>query len=225
MRSFFYKYKRFALFFAALSAVIVFLMYNALKPVKRLPVFQPASVNPELVDSSLHYKKKYHTIADFEFRNQNGKTITQKDYEGKIYIADFFFTTCPSICPIMTKNMATLQQATIHDSDVLLLSHTVTPEIDSVPQLKKYALEKGVLDEKWNLVTGEKAEIYELARKSYLVVKSDGDGGPFDMIHTENFVLVDKERQIRGMYDGTQEAEMQKLLADLSILKASYTQN
>ncbi len=205
-----------------LSAVIIYLFYNALQPKKMLPVFQPSMVDQSLVDSTLHYKKKYHTIADFELINQNGKKITQEDYRDKIYVADFFFTTCPTICPIMTKNMAQVQDNILNDKDVLLLSHSVTPVIDSVPQLKKYALEKGVVDSKWNLVTGDKKQIYELARKSYLAVKNDGDGGPYDMIHTENFILVDKERRIRGFYDGTNREEIQKLLQDLEILKASY---
>ncbi len=113
-------------------------------------------------------------------------------------------------------------QERIKDDDVLLLSHSVTPEIDSVAQLKKYALEKGVDDSKWNLVTGDKKQIYELARKSYLAVKTDGDGGPFDMIHTENFILVDKEKRIRGFYDGTNTDEIEKLLVDLEILQNSY---
>lgn len=189
-----------------------------------LPVYQPSMVDPTLVDSTLHYKKKYHRIADFEFTNQNGKTITQDDYKDKIYVADFFFTTCPTICPIMTKNMANIQDAILDDDEVLLLSHSVTPVIDSVPQLKKYALEKGVVDSKWNLVTGDKKQIYEMARKSYLAVKTDGDGGPYDMIHTENFILVDKERRIRGFYDGTNPEEISKLLQDLKILKDSYTE-
>src|SRR5690606_32246061 len=154
--------------------------------------------------------------------NQNGKLVTQKDYRNKIYIADFFFTTCPTICPIMTKNMAAIQDKILNDEEVMLLSHSVTPDIDSVPQLKKYALEKGVMDSKWNLVTGNKQQIYELARKSYMAVKTDGDGGPYDMIHTENFILVDKERRIRGFYDGTDSKEMEKLLGDLEILKSSY---
>ncbi len=108
--------------------------------------------------------------------------------------------------------------------EVLLLSHSVTPQIDSVAQLKKYAMEKGVDDSKWNLVTGDKKQIYELARKSYLAVKTDGDGGPYDMIHTENFILVDKERRIRGFYDGTKVEEVEKLMDDLEILKASYSE-
>lgn len=224
MRSFFSKYKFFGGVLFGLSIVIIYLFYNALQPKKMLPVYQPSMVDQELVDSTLHYKKKYHTIADFELTNQNGKQITQRDYENKIYVADFFFTTCPSICPIMTKNMAQIQGSILQDEDVLLLSHSVTPVIDSVPQLKKYALEKGVIDSKWNLVTGDKKQIYELARKSYLAVKTDGDGGPYDMIHTENFILVDKERRIRGFYDGTKGEDIQKLLEDLEILKSSYSE-
>lgn len=224
MWSFFSKYKFFGVTLLALSAVIIYLFYNALQPKKMLPIFQPSMVSQELVDSTLHYKRKYHTIADFELINQNGQKITQKDYKNKIYVADFFFTTCPTICPIMTKNMAEIQGSILDDQDVMLLSHSVTPVIDSVPQLKKYALEKGVMDSKWNLVTGDKKQIYELARKSYLAVKNDGDGGPYDMIHTENFILVDKERRIRGFYDGTNKEEIQKLLEDLEVLKTGYAE-
>lgn len=186
-----------------------------------MPIYSPSMVNPELVDSTIQYKRKYHTIADFSLTNQNGKIVSQTDYADKIYIADFFFTTCPTICPIMTKNMVDIQNRTKND-DVLLLSHSVTPVIDSVTQLKKYALEKGIDDSKWNLVTGDKKQIYELARKSYLAVKTDGDGGPYDMIHTENFILVDKQKRIRGFYDGTNTEEIERLLEDLKVLRASY---
>jgi len=197
----------------------MYLIYDALQPKKRLPIYQPNMVNAELVDSTLQHVKKYHRIADFNLLNQNGDTITQENYRDKIYVADFFFTTCPTICPIMTANLVEVQAALANDPEVLLLSHSVTPEIDSVAQLKKYAIEKGVNDAKWNLVTGDKKQIYELARKSYLAVQEDGDGGPFDMIHTENFILVDKQRRIRGFYDGTKEDEMDRLLSDIEILK------
>ncbi|MGA0012744.1 MAG: SCO family protein [Flavobacteriaceae bacterium] len=223
MLRFFARFRLFFIVLLALSSVIIVLMYQALKPEKRLPIYQPSMVNPELVDSTLVYVKKYHSIADFKLINQNGDTITQANYADKIYIADFFFTTCPTICPVMTANMADIQQIIKGDEEVLLLSHSVTPEIDSVPQLKKYALEKGVIDAKWNLVTGDKKQIYELARKSYLAVLTDGDGGPYDMIHTENFILVDKERRIRGFYDGTSSEEVAQLLEDLKVLKSSYT--
>jgi len=224
MRQFFKKFRFLGIVLLGISAVIVYLFYNALKPQKTLPVYQPADFNPELVDDSVQFVRKYHTIADFSLVNQNGDTITQENYRDKIYVADFFFTTCPTICPIMTENMVTIQNEILEDDEVLLLSHSVTPVIDSVPQLKKYALEKGVIDKKWNLVTGDKKQIYNLARKSYLAVKSDGDGGPYDMIHTENFILVDKEKRIRGTYDGTNPEEIEKLLNDLNILKASYAE-
>ncbi len=183
-----------------------------------MPIFQPAEVNAELVDSTLHYKKKYHIIADFSLKNQNGETITQANYKDKIYVADFFFTTCQTICPIMTDHMAQIQQK-LKDDDVLLLSHTVMPEIDTVAQLKKYALEKGVKDSKWNLVTGDKKQIYDLARKSYLAAK-DVPYSPYELIHTENFVLVDKKKRIRGFYDGTLPEDIDRLLHDIEVLKA-----
>ncbi|MGK0253308.1 MAG: protein SCO1/2 [Mariniflexile sp.] len=219
MLSFFKDYKRFGIVFFILSAIIVSIIYNTLNVYQPLPIYQPAMVSTELVDSTIQYQKKYHKIADFSLTNQNGETITQNDYKDKIYVADFFFTTCQTICPIMTNNMAKIQKELINDTDVLLLSHSVTPEIDSVEQLKRYALEKGVNDAKWNLVTGDKKQIYELARKSYLAVKDFGDGGPFDMIHTENFMLIDKKRQIRGFYDGTNADDIGRLLSDIAILK------
>lgn len=219
MLHFFSNYKPFAIVLLVLSIVIVSIFYQILKPREVLPIFQPAQVNEELVDSTIQHVKKYHTIADFSLTNQNGKTVTQDTYNNKIYIADFFFTTCQTICPIMTDHMVILQDKLKLDSDVMLLSHTVTPEIDSVAQLKKYALNKGVLDSKWNLVTGDKKEIYQLARKSYLAVKSNSDGGEFDMIHTENFILIDQKKRIRGYYDGTLEEDIESLLNDIDILK------
>jgi len=218
----FARYRKFFVVFALISMVILALFYNALVPVKILPIYQPAEVSFELVDSSLQHVKKYHTIAPFKLTNQNGKVITQRDYENHIYIADFFFTTCPSICPIMTDNMGSIQAQIIEDDKVKLLSFSVTPLIDSVAQLKKYALEKGVIDKKWNLLTGDKKEIYALARKSYFVVKEDGDGGPHDMIHTENFVLVDPDKRIRGYYDGTDKTAMESLMEDVILLKQEY---
>jgi protein SCO1/2 len=219
MLSFFAKYKFFGIFLFVLSAIIITIIYNILKPEERLPVYQPSMVSTELVDSTMQEVRKYHTISDFKLVNQNGDTITQDFYNDKIYVADFFFTTCQSICPIMTDHMLKIQEELKDDPNILLLSHSVIPVADSVPQLKKYAVEKGVNDEKWNLVTGDKKQIYDLARKSYLAAKSQGDAGPFDMIHTENFVLVDKEKRIRGFYDGTDPTAIEDLLHDIEILK------
>ena len=179
-------------------------------------------VNTELVDSTIQHQINYHKIADFSLTNQNGKTITQADYKDKIYVADFFFTTCQTICPIMTDNMEKIQKEIINDDDVMLLSHSVTPEIDTVEQLKSYAIKKGVNDKKWNLVTGDKGEIYRLARKSYLAVKDDGMPDDYGMVHTENFMLIDKKGQIRGYYDGTKTEDITTLLNDIKKLKKEY---
>ena len=218
----FFKYKRFIIFFGVVSSIILLLFYKALLPQKKLPVFQPAMVNYELVDSTMQHIKKYHRIADFELINQNGKTVTHENFNGKIYIADFFFTTCPTICISMTDNLLKVQKEIQNNPNILLISHSVTPKIDSVTQLKKYAIEKGVNDKKWHLVTGDKKEIYKLARKSYLAVKDEGDGGPFDMIHTENFILVDPDKRIRGFYDGTDSKEIKRLLLEIKILSSEY---
>lgn len=204
--------------FAVFSIIAISIFYSILKPKETLPIYQPAQVNAKLVDTSIAYKIKYHTISDFSLINQNGDTITEAFYDDKIYVADFFFTTCQSICPIMTKNMKEVQDKLINDKEILLLSHSVTPEIDSVEQLKRYAILNQINDDKWNLVTGDKKQIYNLARKSYLAVEDDPLGN-YDMIHTENFMLIDKKKQIRGFYDGTLESEIIRLLDDIEILK------
>ena len=212
------KYKLFLCTVIVLSAIILTLFYSALKPKKTLPIYNPSMVNPELVDSTVQYISKYHTIADFSFTNQNGKKITQKDYEGKIYVSDFFFTTCGSICPKMTTNLAEIQKSIINNPKVMLLSHTVFPETDSVSVLKKYAIKNGVIDSKWNLVTGDKKQIYTMARKSYLAVKLGKPNELYDMVHTENFVLVDSKKRVRGFYDGTKEEDIQRLIEDINFL-------
>lgn len=218
MLTFFKKYKFFGVVFLILSIIIISIIYQVMKPKEILRVYQPADVATELVDTTMQYVKKYHTIPDFSLINQNGKTITQADYADKIYVTDFFFTTCQTICPIMTDHMVQIQEELKNDQDILLLSHSVTPEIDDVAQLKKYAMEKGVNDAKWNLVTGDKKQIYDLARKSYLVAK-DVPYEEYDLIHTENFVLVDKKKRIRGFYDGTDPEAIQTLLHDIEVLK------
>lgn len=228
MLQFFKKYKIFFIVLIILSAGILFLFNGALTPKKQLKVYSPADVNPELVDSTVQYVAKNHKIADFAFTNQNGKTITQNDYKGKIYVADFFFTTCPTICPIMTTNMEWLQSQIKDNPKVMLLSHSVTPDIDTVPVLKEYAKKKGVIDSKWNLVTGKKEDIYYIARKSYLAVKTTSSKELYDMVHTENFILVDAKGRIRGFYNGTNldkevegEKNVKQLLDDIKWLSAN----
>ena len=203
MLDFLAPYKKFFIIFGILSVIIYFGIYNLLSPEKMLPIYSPRDINPELVDSTVQHIGNDHKIADFAFTNQNGKVITQKDYENTIYVADFFFTTCPTICPKMTDNMVWLQNQLKNNPEVKLLSFSVTPDIDTPDVLKKYAQEKGVDDSRWNLVTGNKKDIYYLARKSYLAVKTGKPEELYDMVHTENFILVDKNKRIRGFYDGT----------------------
>ena len=185
---------------------------------KQLPIYNPSDLNAELVDKSL-LTKENHTIANFNLINQNGDNITQETYKDKIYIADFFFTRCPTICPIMTNNMAKIQNAFLTDNDVMLLSLSVTPKIDSVSVLKEYAINKGVIDKKWNVTTGDKKHIYNLARKSFFAVVEKGDGGLQDFIHTPNFILIDKKNQIRGIYDGTNDDDIKRIISDIKNLK------
>lgn len=218
MLQFFAKFKTLILVLAVLSVVIISAIYQALKPEPKLKIYQPNDVHPDLVDTTLQHVKKYHRIADFLLINQEGDTVTQDTFKDRIYVADFFFTTCATICPIMTKHMGQIQDKIKDDPSVLLLSHSVTPEIDTVAQLKRYADKKGVIRGKWHLVTGDKKQIYDLARKSYLVAK-DQTYSPYDLVHTENFVLIDPQRRIRGFYDGTDPEAIETLMRDIAILK------
>jgi protein SCO1 len=216
------KYKWILAGFAAVWIVGMIVVYPMLKKNQRLLVFQPADINPELVDTDMQRTAKAHRIAEFSLTDQTGSTITNKDFENKIYVADFFFTTCPNICLKMTANLKDLAEFYKMDDDIMFLSHSVTPEKDSVSVLAKYGAENGADPAKWKLVTGPKKHIYELARRSYFAVTTEGDGGEKDFIHTENFILVDKERKIRGFYDGTSAADIEKLKADIVILRYEY---
>lgn len=202
-----------------LGALAVLILGFIFYPKETLPIYNPSDINPLLVDKKLQTKNKNHKVSDFSLINQNGKKITQDDFNDKIYVTDFFFTRCPSICPIMTNNMLDIQEAFINDDDVMLLSLSVTPQIDSVSVLKKYASDKGVIDKKWHVTTGDKKHIYQLARKSYFAVTEQGDGGLQDFIHTPNFILVDKEKQIRGIYDGTDDDDIKQIIKDIRILQ------
>jgi len=210
------------IFLALFSVVVIPVFYQLLKVDEKLKIYNPADVNPRLVDFSMKHITKDHTIADFELTNQNGEKITNKNYKDKIYVADFFFTRCQTICIAMAYNMSELQNLYKKDTEIMFLSHSVTPEIDSVTVLKEYADRKGVIDGKWNITTGAKTHIYELARKSYFAVLDEGNGDENDFIHTEQFVLVDKEKRIRGYYDGTEKEDMEKLKKDIVLLKEEY---
>ena len=221
INTFLKRYGLLIIFFIVFSVVAISSFNYVQTQEKKLPIYSPSMVSDELVEEDLRYVKKYHRISDFSLLNQNGNNVTQDNYKNKIYVADFFFTTCPDICPIMTGNMLYLQE-NLKDTSVMLASFSVTPKIDTVEVLKEYSTLKGVDDSKWNLMTGDKKQIYDLARKSYLVAKAIPDGKNHGMIHTENFVLVDRDKRIRGYYDGTNIEDMDKLLDDIQILIKSY---
>ena len=221
INTFLKRYGLLIVFFIVFSVVAISSFNYVQTQEKKLPIYSPSMVSDELVEEDLRYVKKYHRISDFSLLNQNGNNVSQENYKNKIYVADFFFTTCPDICPIMTGNMLYLQE-NLKDTNVMLASFSVTPKIDTVEVLKEYSTLKGVDDSRWNLMTGDKKQIYDLARKSYLVAKAIPDGKNHGMIHTENFVLVDRDKRIRGYYDGTNIEDMDKLLDDIQILIKSY---
>lgn len=205
-----------------IAVIGILIGFNMTKNNQRLPVYAPTNVNPRLVDSSLQNKSRGHFISDFDLINQNGKKVTEKELENKIYVADFFFTSCPTICPKMADQMSRLYEKYLDDPEIMLVSHTVQPEVDSVDVLKNYAELHNAKASKWLFLTGDKKQIYNLARKSYFAAVSEGDGGVDDFIHTENFVLIDKNKMIRGFYDGTSKKDIDRLIADIEILKREY---
>ncbi len=198
-------------------------------PNNRLKIINPTDVNAHLVDSSIAHVKEGHTIGDFSFTNQLGEEITQEDTKGKIYVADFFFTTCGGICPKMTKQLQRVQTEFAGDENFKILSHTVFPSYDTVEVMKAYADRFEADHKQWWFLTGSKKDLYLMARKSYLVVPDENDdsfehGSESDFIHTENFVLIDPDRRIRGMYDGTDPDQVSKLIKDIYDLKKEYKQ-
>ncbi|WP_366141944.1 SCO family protein [uncultured Aquimarina sp.] len=189
--------------------------------VESLPYFNEATFTPHWLTPGSQEEKEFHVIPNFTLINQLGDTITNKTFENKIYITDFFFTTCPGICPKMTANMSKLQKEFKDDSAILLLSHSVTPEYDSVPVLQEYAKEKQINPNKWHLVTGDRKQIYDLGRNYYFVEEDLGvEKNEDDFLHTENFLLIDKNKHIRGIYNGLNRASIAQLIIDVNTLKS-----
>jgi protein SCO1 len=185
-----------------------------------LPFFNTPDFTPEWIDEPSADRKDMHTIPSFSFTDQNNSNVTDKAVDGKIYVADFFFTKCSGICPTMTSNMSKVSAAFTNDKDVLILSHSVTPGYDSVATLKKYALAKGITNSNWHLLTGDKEKIYNIARKGYFADERTGyNKDTTEFLHTENFILVDKHRRIRGVYNGTIELEVNQLIEHIKLLK------
>ena len=196
--------------------------YNLNDKPKVLKVYNPIDLNPELVDESLRNVDKFHRVGSFSLTDQDGNEVTENNFKDKIYITDFFFVTCPTICPKMTKQMDRVYHEFEANDDISFLSHTVMPEADSVSVLKAYADEIGVSADKWKFVTGDRKQIYNLARKTYFAAVTEGDGGINDFVHTENFVLVDKEKKLRGFYDGTSKKDVDRVIVDIYALIEEY---
>ncbi len=160
----------------------------------------------------------YHTIPDFSLINQDSLPITNKTYEGKIYVADFFFTTCPTICPVMKKQMLRVYEKYKENTKIGILSHTIDPRHDSVKNLKEFANRLGIDGNMWNFVTGDKSKIYELGEKSYYITAGEDSTAAGGIIHSGAFILVDTKRRVRGIYDGTKETDVTKLIKDMEVL-------
>lgn len=214
-----------AVFYLVFLTIGITITYYMMQPKeKMLPVINPTDLQEEMVAPDVFKKRNGygHTIGDFSFLDQNGKELTQKDIEEKVFVAEYFFTTCGSICPIMNKQMQRVQSAYNLEKDFEILSFTVDPEVDDVAQMKEYAMGHGANDTQWHFLTGKKEELYDLARKSFFVLKPAeaenlGDAGS-DFIHTNNFVLVDKKKRIRGYYNGTSAASVDSLIHDIRLL-------
>jgi len=211
-----------ALVVVSLFFVGAVITYNYIYKHPVLPVLKPADFNPKLVDESLKYSFKDHVIGDFVLINQDADTITPKSFHNKIYVANFIFTTCPGICPIMTKKMENVYQKFFENPNFSIISHSVTPEIDSVPVLKQYAKKHYAVAPQWHFVTGNRKLIYELARKHYFAALDEGDGSLQDFVHTENVLLIDPQKRIRGVYDGTDDEEIERLIEDIQTLFLEY---
>ncbi|NVK50128.1 MAG: SCO family protein [Cyclobacteriaceae bacterium] len=182
----------------------------------KLPILGNWHVNEIEIEGKILYDTVYHEIADFEFTNQMGETVSKNDVNGKIYVADFFFTTCPTICPIMKKEMLRVYETYKDNPNFLILSHTIDPTHDTQEVLKSYAEKLGVEDAStWNFLTGDAEKIYEIGQTSYLTTAMEDQNEPGGFLHSGAFVLVDGDGHIRGVYDGTKSDQVDRLIRDI----------
>ena len=207
-----------------LAVLLVFVVgstasFQILKRPARLPIYNPSDMNPAVVDDDLERIGRGHRVSDFSLTDQWGQPADSSMLSGKIYVADFFFTTCPTICIEMGKNFQKIQAAYMDQPKLNLVSHTVMPEVDSVEVMQAYGDKIGAVKGKWHLLTGEKEELYRLARRQYFAVMEQGASfDEHDFIHTENVILIDEKKRIRGFYDGTNDVQMEQLILDIQIL-------
>lgn len=222
--SFFSKLKNQLILLAIIVVPVVgyFILRTGTNHFKKLPIYGLKELDSVRVNDQWQIDTVYHHIADFKFTNYNGETVSQQNLDSCVYVADFFFSTCKTICPVMSDHMSQLQKAFEKVPDIKFISFTVDPEHDNAEVLNEYAKAHHAIKDKWYLVTGDKKEIYDLARNSYMLNVADGDGGADDFIHSEMFVLVDKEKRIRGIYDGTSEASIDTCVDEIKVLFKEY---
>lgn len=189
---------------------------------KRLPILGEREPVEKIIDGKTVTDTIYQTIPDFSFINQDSSILTQKDFEGKIYVADFFFTSCTSICPGMHRNMLKVYEEFKGNSSVKILSHTIDFKYDTPSRLKNYANKLGITGDQWQFAKGSKDSVYALAEKKYLVAVSEDKTATDGFIHQGWFILVDKERRLRGAYDGTKSDQVDQLIQDMKTLLEEY---
>lgn len=203
----------------AIAAIVGgYLTFANGQQVRELPYFEPIEKGLRNNADSLNR----HLVYDFSLTDQSGKTVTRKTFEKSVTVVDFFFTSCQGICPIMNSQLERVYKTFKGNDAVKFISHTVNPEKDSAEVLAAYAKKYNADANQWFFVTGEKAQLYKLARKSYMISDTNGDGGKEDFVHSQNFALVDKEGHVRGIYDGTDSVEVNRLIIEINVLLGSY---
>ena len=203
-----------------LSITILFASCNSEN--KKLPILGEREPVEKIVNGKTVVDTIYKTIPDFNFMNQDSVMISNQTLQNSIYVADFFFTSCPSICPIMSKNMLDVYNKYKGNEEVKFLSHTIDPKHDTIPVLKKYATKLGVDSKQWNFVYGDKESVYKIAKDGYMNFAAEDSKAPGGITHSGYFLLIDKEKRVRGAYDGTQELQVKQLMEDMEVLLNEY---
>lgn len=203
---------------------LVILSWSCNSSDNKLPILGQREAITKTVDGKTITDSVYHTIPDFRFVSQYGDTVTAKDFVNKIYVADFFFTSCPTICPKMKVQLKRVYEKYKNNPDVALLSHSIDPDHDTVPVLKEFADNLGITGRQWLFVTGDREKIYDIGQNSYMVTAQQDSSAAGGVVHSGAFILIDKDKHIRGLYDGTTEAGVDKLMNDMDRLLAEYKQ-
>ncbi len=203
--------------------ILILSITSCTNEIKKLPVYGRKEITEKVINGQVYIDTLDHTVKNFSFYNQDSVEVTNETFNNSIYVADFFFTTCPTICPIMKNNLLLVYNEFSENKNVKYLSHTINPEYDNTKMLKKYAQRLGVSSDRWHFVTGEIEDIYKIAEDSYMVSAVEDEKEPGGFLHSGTFLLIDSNKNIRGIYDGTSELEMSRLISDIKILLKSIS--